>query len=241
MTGRDVLAQYGLLQTSERLVCPRRGHLNLVHRGGGRAIPARCGQLSCVACLPFRVLDVGSAVGLAAPRWLVTLTQVGSRWPIIHERYTRFRQALKRGGVNTEMAFHVEPNPRGTGTHAHAWAHGGPPRTRELRAAADTANMGSVVLLREIHLPSDGTITALTYGMKACLTVPENGGELAADAREYLDLNGGRLVHASRGFWRDAHGHSLGSQKAAVLAAREAEGLHGRWRWGGAEVSEPVA
>lgn len=57
--------------------------------------------------------------------------------------------------------------------------------------------------------------------MKAVLERPEGTSSMPEQAQQYLTLNGGRLLHSTRQFWRDAAtGERLSGVRAAAVAAR---------------------
>lgn len=228
MNDLHLLDYYRREPTSRRLLCPTKGDLRFVNRRTGAIVRGRCDRLNCPACLPRRVLDIGSAIGLARPRWLITLTQVEDGWQLAKVQIQRLREYFKRDGLDTEMAYHIEHNPRETGLHAHVWTHGDRPGLRMLERAAVRAGLGNVALLRSIDLPV-GPPRSLSYGMKECLEVVDPL-VMPAPSAAYLEINGGRLVHASRGFWRDADMQPLRSQREAVQAARAALGLVDLWQ-----------
>lgn len=223
-----VLDTYRRESTHPWLTCPVKGHLRLVNRRTGVVATGRCDRLSCPACLPRVVFDVGSAIGLARPEWLVTLTQVGGAWQQVKRRMQRLRQYMKRADLLFETAYHVEHNPGGSGLHAHMWLHGDRPRHRDLNRLAINAGLGEVTLVKPMRYPHNGRPVMLTYGMKECLETFDPR-VMPPRTIAFLEVNGGRLVHPSRGFWRDAAGSSLKDRRQAMAEARAARGLTGQW------------
>ncbi len=83
--------------------------------------------------------------------------------------------------------------------------------------AATGAGAGSFCSVQEVR----GSSTAqLGYGLKAVRTTPPDRNTFSQDAEDFLRLNGGRLGHPTRGFWRDADGRSISGTRAAQRAAR---------------------
>jgi hypothetical protein len=114
------------------------------------------------------------------------------------------RYDLMGEGLDVDWCWHVEPNPAGTGHHVHAWQRGSFVPQARLSELADGCGMGRVVDVRRWR-PRRGPSVA--YGLK--LAGIGYGLKLAESAREletYLSANGGRLVHNSRGYWRDSSG-----------------------------------
>jgi hypothetical protein len=145
---------------------------------------------------------------------------VGDEWRAIRSNMNNFRRNLRRAGLSVENVFHVEANPGGTGHHAHLWTWG-PTLLDEptISDAAARAGMGQEVWVGRRDRP-DGA--PLWYGMKSVLDAADPVA-LAPEICDFLEINGGRLLHASRGFWRDAAGHPIrgGVRAAAKLARRE--------------------
>jgi hypothetical protein len=145
---------------------------------------------------------------------------VGDIWARIRFNLNVFRRNLRRLGFAVQDAFHVEANPLGTGHHAHLWTWG-PSLLDEaaVSEAAVRAGMGREVWVGHRERPAGAP---LWYGMKTVLDFA-HPTQLAPEISQYLELNGGRLLHASRGFWRDAEGREIrgGVRAAAKLARRQ--------------------
>jgi len=119
----------------------------------------------------------------------------------------------------------VEPNPSGDGGHhVHGLAWGAFPSVEAVRAAAVREGFGRWVGLRRIR---DQDAAAM-YGVKlAALSAAAYSLKgVGQDLETFLQANGGRMVHASRRFWRDSGGASLPGVRVArrVAAQRVAEG-----------------
>lgn len=203
--------------------CPNREGVVLRSLSTGRAIPGSCGTLSCPVCVRLEAFSFGRAVGLAQPERMLLLTQGSYDWQVNRRRLNRFRDVLRRRGqVEYQDVVHVEPNPRGDGTHLHLAHWGDEPDPEQLREAATRAGFGRFAGT-EILRSAPGR--PLTYGMKAVLRGSSSGPDLPSTTREFLALNGGRLGHATRGFWRDGPGKPLAGLEAArqVLRSRRAD------------------
>ncbi len=102
-------------------------------------------------------------------------------------------EKLRAKGVSYEHTWHVEPNPAGTGYHVHAYQHGDDP-TPYIAEVAASAAIGWTDVVAYTHHTGP-----IDYGMK-----------MAADpstSTEYLRVNGNRLGHHTRRFYRDAEGN----------------------------------
>lgn len=223
MTSHDTDLAYYYRSSREKLLsaCPNRPSQVVVNTVTGQTVPARCNKLRCPFCLPHEALGVAAALAMAQPTQLLLLTQLGSTWAGAQRRMNRFREVL-RATYTGGWAYHLEPNPDGTGTHAHAWWRGDHLGRRKLSDAARRAQLGEWVSTAEAHLPPAGPsgVPRLTYGLKSVLRQPSNGLHLSGDAEAFLALNGGRLVHATRGYWRDWEGRPLPGLRPAVSHAK---------------------
>lgn len=184
----------------------------------GAVAPARCGVNTCSSCAPIKAYGISGAIALARYERSITLTQVGDDWQTIRRRMRKVRHEVQNAGHDVQWAWHVEPNPEGTGHHVHAFQRGSFIPQAELSRIASAQGMGSVCWITR-HKPKKGAqgyglkLVGMPYGMK--------GIEAQDGLRTYLSANGGRLVHTSRDFWRDEHGKPCG-QAEAITAARRA-------------------
>lgn len=139
----------------------------------------------------------------------MTLTQVGNTWPVVRNRMKLVRHRVAATGARWEWCWSVEPNPRGTGHHVHAWQRGDFLPQRELSNIARREGAGHVVDIRRWDQggreEAGYGLKGVTYGTKLA------SGEDSAEA--FLAANGGRLTHQSRGWW------TLGTAKAEEAAA----------------------
>lgn len=144
---------------------------------------------------------------------------MGDSWSEIRTRMAQVVRRLRRGSRAFEHVWHVEPNPGGTGNHIHGWSWGQRPSPDLLREAAAAAGMGRSVWLGAWTTPATED-PAITYGMKTILQEQLNRQVLGPATRQFKELNGGRLVHASGGFYRDgATGQHLGRRREAERIA----------------------
>lgn len=67
-------------------------------------------------------------------------------------------------------------------------------------------------------------VGAAAYGMKEALEGLREALLLTEAQASFLNMNGGRLVHASRGFWVDQYGRPVGGLRAAAALARRLQG-----------------
>lgn len=101
-------------------------------------------------------------------------------------------RSIRRAGYEWEWAHHVERNPAGTGYHLHGFQHGDYVPQAELQDACERAGLGYPDI-RKFTLRGETAaygVKSVKYGMKS------------DDLEDFLHLNGGRMVHATRAFWR---------------------------------------
>lgn len=206
--------------------CPNMQGWLMVSQSTGAAFPARCGRLGCWYCCRVNAKKRSLAIAYARPEREITFTLVGDDWQQVRDRMKNAR-ALCRSEVGAfEWVWSVEKNPGGTGHHVHGWQWGAFVPQRFLSGVARKLGMGEVVhvsRLRSVGAASRYGLKGLTYGLKGVLAEKESAG--------YLDLNGARLTHQSRSFFRGADGCKLPVREAERLAVEVANkgGDPGPW------------
>ncbi len=197
--------------------CPRKRGWSLVDTSTGHVVYARCKANACPYCGPINARLVAGAIGLALPTRALLLTQVGNDWQTRRNRMKQFVYFLKREGVDVNLAWHVEDNPKATGYHAHCWHYGRHklPKFR-MSEISRRVGMGQFVTANKVKtvpgkpLGYGLKLAGLGYGMKQT--------QAAETMDSYLKANGGRMVHTTRGFWRDQDGNPLSGQREAMTA-----------------------
>lgn len=174
----------------------------------GLLLPDYCKSNCCPFCSQFKARLLARAMAYAAPTHLLTVTAVGSSWPEVVDRMKRLIKSVREAGPVTSFAlvWTVERSKAGD-RHVHALAHGGVPSTAVLTERSYRLGMGRVDLKRtnDCRRPAD-------YLLKG----------VRANFIEHLDLNGGRMVHATRDYWRAPDGMPLRGQAEAMRASRPA-------------------
>lgn len=134
---------------------------------------------------------------MARPSLAITLTRLPRSWEPVQKLMSRFSKTVRRRGISARYAYNLEPNPNDrTGAHCHLWWRGDPVNQPLLSEIAAIAGMGSHVDVRPARAETvHHAIPTIDYGLKQILRDrPEHPAELWPSAREYLDLNGGRLI-----------------------------------------------
>lgn len=138
----------------------------------------------------------GLAIADAEPSRFLTLTLVGDDWQTVRLRMKRLGHNVRDQVGAFDWVWTVEPNPKGTGHHVHAWATGRFVPFAELRDLAVREGMGRMVRIERW----DSHQGAEVYGFKG-VGYGLKGAEATAAAASYLANNGQRLSHQSRGFF----------------------------------------
>lgn len=209
--------------------CPRKLGWFMVNRELQLVRPARCKANSCAYCCPLNAILVGGAIALARPQRAIRFSLVGDEWQLVRQRMFRLRNEIKAAGFGCHWAWHCEPNPKGTGHHVHAWQRGDFIPQARLQELCERRGMGFPYIERLKASIEDGD--SVKYGMKMATGL--GYGMKLSEAREtaatYLRANGGRLVHASRGFWQ-VEGEQVGQREAMSAWARlHGQNLGGSW------------
>lgn len=222
--------------------CPNRAGMVMLDYASGMVRPARCTRLGCVHCVVVEARIRAAAIWLANPRRAIRVSLVADAgeadpWPIARRRMNRTREHYARltGQELGEWVYSVEPNPKGTGFHAHAWQHG-PSKVNAvaLDRAAKRAGAGwcKVETVRS-------RASAASYGLKGIGGMGYGLKGADEDSSEYLRVNGGRLTHQSRAFFRSEAGATVAVRQAESEALRALFGDREPGRW--AVVSESAA
>jgi hypothetical protein len=204
--------------------CPNSAGLWLASQSTGAMYPTRCGRNHCGYCLRVNAYVRALAIEYAAPTRAILLTQVGEEWSQVRDRMKRLRYALGREVGPFEWVWHVEPNPKGTGHHVHAWQRGKFVPQTLLSKLAASKGMGAfarVNAIRSVKGSSSYGLKGIGYGMKG---VDHQGVE-------YLTTNGRRLTHQSRGYFVSSDGESMGVKGAERAAKLLAGGIRDEGPW----------
>jgi hypothetical protein len=199
------------LLENQVLRCPRRFGWFLIGGETGQVIPARCKASFCGWCGPIRAREVAGAIGLANPERLVRLSLLRGSWRETQWRVWKVVYELRAAGYVFEYCLHVEPNPKETGYHGHLYQVG---------AFVPQAFLQSCCLRHGLGFPDIRKFERrggpeVTYGLKlAGLNYGLKLAQRQDSLDRYLEVNGGRLSHQSRAFFRNAAGDPCGLTEA---------------------------
>ncbi len=189
--------------------------LNLLN---GQIVPARCGRLRCTHCLRANTRRRALAISAGNPERAILLTQIGNDWQTVRDRMKRLKYDLSAEVGRFQWVWHVEPNPKGTGHHVHAWQRGPFIPQALLSARADGVGAGGFARINRVRSAGRAAgygLKGITYGLKGTAADDEGLG--------YLVDNGWRLTHQSRGFFL-ADGSPAPVKDAERSACGESQG-----------------
>jgi hypothetical protein len=173
---------------------------------------------------------------------MVRLSLVRERWRDTSWRLRNVVEDIRAEGYRFEYCVHVEPNPAGTGHHAHMYQKGDYVPQAYLQERSQAHGFGIPDIRKFVRRGGP----KVAYGLK--LAGIDYGLKLASrqdSLDSYLGVNGGRLCHHSRRFFADESGSSCGLGEGRKAWRRLAFGeqevetwaLTYRAEW---EVSRPV-
>lgn len=186
----------------------------------GHLAPARCRANICDECIVVNARAIALALALAQPTRAIRFSLVGDDWQTARARIARVRYDMVDAGYAVQWAWHREPNPAGTGHHVHAWQRGDYVPQRALQRICERRGLGIPYIERLKQSTSDRR--GIGYGLKG-IRYGLKGAESTEQRATYLAVNGGRLVHASRGWWLDRAGAPCGQREAMRAATRSVE------------------
>lgn len=211
--------------------CPKRLGWVFFNDRSGEIVPARCGRNGCDYCLPLNARRRAGAMAWMGCDRSITLTNLADSddddpWPTARRRYNRIREYLLRESVEPgAWGVFIERGGSTGMVHAHVAQRG--PSAIPKRVLQECAHRAGAGWTRIEKIRAGAGFSS--YVGKGFSTYIGKGFS-AANAHEALALNGGRLGHFSRGFFRSPAGVTLGVRDAERLAseARRDEGS-GTW------------
>lgn len=185
--------------------CPYGSGRVVMELYSGQIYPDRCRRSQCAYCLPLNARRRCLAITYARPRRMIRLSLMAdlsdeSPCSTALTRIGLIRRNLKRMGREPgEWTFTIEPNPKGTGYHAHCLQRGPSIPQAELQESCMRSGAG----IPYINAIKREGIWTSRYGLKG---FGADGYGLKAfrpsgDSREALRINNGRMEHHSRAFF----------------------------------------
>jgi len=170
----------------------------------------RCKRNDCPPCARWKARRIILALHVAQPQWMLTLGPLGVPLDVCRDAVGAYRQRLRRW-VSPELqdVYFVEPYRYNSGRHLHMYAWGGTLAAEAVTRAAISSDLANS---DHVHVQPITHHTNLGYGLKM-VTHPLT----ADDFTDYLLSNGGRLMHATHGFWRGPDGQPASGGYAGAL------------------------
>lgn len=205
--------------------CPNTRGMIFVNDVTGVVIPARCRRNACAYCIHGNARQRARAIANSKPERAILLTQAGDDWQAVRARMKDLKYDLQcQLDASFEWVYHVEPNPKGTGHHVHAWQRGAFIPQRQLSALADNAGFGPFARINKIRSVLDASnygLKGLGYGLKGAIAIETRAA--------YLTANGKRLTHQSREFFLDSDGKPAPVRDSERAAASTGQEEIGTW------------
>lgn len=202
----------------------------MVNRRTGHCFPSTDGKRKCPVCSTYHSNLVAEAIDDSRPDTLITLTQlpIDCRGGI----HTTWRNILKRADRAGHPAgafawlFTVERDAGGNSCHLHVLLRGQRPPDSFWSSAAYQL-CGPRVDIRHLRSPMG------SYLLKNCRPSKATCFDCAkVHLAEHIDLNDGRPVHQSRGFFLGDDGSPIGGLRAATSRVREKRRQSDPGDWG---------
>lgn len=209
--------------------CPTPGPLANFNWKTGERYQRGCGRITCPPCARAVATRTVLAIERANPSHMVTLTLTGDQWQQTRAAVAEFsrRQRGSKGLTDWAMAWHAHVNPTHDGErHIHAYVRGQVDE-EEIATSAYAVGFGPRIDVKAIK----GGPYA--YGLwPVFATKGLDAPEAQALLDEFLEANGGRLVHATSGrnrFWRDRSGRPTTLKEARKATTGEDWSVE-RWK-----------
>jgi hypothetical protein len=209
----------GQIASRGRTTCPRRGGYGFyLDPYSGELKPRRCQAYACPRCGPILALATVEAIVLARPTHsaVITTKEAFSSDQDPEDAFAFWNEAvrgvwrnLRAGGSEWEAVWLVERDEAGR-PHVHVLGWGSAGDRGTFQQVCQQAELGwsEIQRIRKLR-------TIARYTLKEPLRALDMRGQATSIMESHLDLNGRRLLHWTRGFWRDAAGRPLGGIRVA--------------------------
>jgi hypothetical protein len=188
------------------------------HPETGERVPRRCNRLSCGFCGPLVAYVTAEAIAMSLPTEHWVITRAGRDFQQIRKRMNSVFHKL-RATAKFEAAWVVHLKKGKLHVHIVAWG-GDLFGLEDLTRAARNQGMGPHVEWLDMY---DATEVIPRYILRPALVSFDHRDasleKSEAVLRNHLDINGGRLVHNTKGFWRTSDRKPLSGLKAARAVA----------------------
>ena len=187
--------------------CPR-VDWRLLDQLSGDIVPASCKTYACPVCGPKKARSwIGTSVLFGRPERFLRLSRLPENVQHRQAWMKELRHRMSRK-YQVEWLWVVEKNPRGTGFHAHVLQHGDFIPQAELQDMAG----GRIPYIEKVRGGSSSNYAMKGFGAGGYALKGFDGG--LKKYVQHLDLNNGRPVHYSRGFFRTQSGEKMTATNA---------------------------
>lgn len=177
----------------------------------GEVRSGRCRATACLFCGPKMARNLVHLVErFGRPTRMVRLSQVHQSWQGVRSEIRDLRRRIRKYGYDWADMFIVEQNPKQTGFHAHMLQHGDYVPQDHLQQMCG----GRIPYIARMR---SGSATGYTFKGTGGMSYSFKGAASAEGLAQHLELNGGRLAHWSRNFFRNENGESMSKTAARKL------------------------
>lgn len=184
--------------------------------------PASCDAYRCETCGPRKAMTSAAlaawSIRHADRARFVTMTLAPEDWQQRRQKVRDLRRLLARRGYSWEAAWSTEKGSRSGMVHVHALQHGSYIPGRVLNEV-----WGARCNIKAVETGGVARYVTKDALRVAGYTVKDSTATAGAGYQDYLDFNGGRPMHWSRGFLH-------GLDKRSALTAMKAELAEGEVR-----------
>ncbi len=184
-----------LRQSVPEVSCESTTH-RLLNTSTGESFPLRCRRQRCVHCAPIEawwkqmIISHGGRSG--APTKFLTLTRAPADWQALRLKFRKYGHCIRRDYGAFDAAWTVELTRSGL-PHVHCLV-----KMPYVPQEALQDRWGSIIDVRAIK---GSQVRTAGYVLKEARQVASYGLKGSQDdLSAHLDLNGGRLVHLTRGY-----------------------------------------
>lgn len=203
-------------------ICPKRPQWVVCDQDPATRYPASCDAYRCTVCGPRKAMTSAAlaawSIRHADRARFVTLTLAPEDWQQRRQKMRDLRRLLQRRGYEWECAWSTEKGSRTGMVHVHGLQHGS-----YVPGAVLNQVWGARTNIKAVETGGVARYVTKDALRVAGYTVKGSTAEAGEGYQDYLDFNGGRPMHWSRGFLH-------GLDKRAALGEMKAELSQGEVR-----------
>jgi hypothetical protein len=166
----------------------------------GEVYYPRCGQRrKCLYHVDREAQHIGLIVRDAEPSGFMTITGLPTEWKSIQKKLACLFRKLRRTTTGFSWCYYIEYNESKKMAHAHAFTHGPWMHNGTLSEYSQNIGLGHV----DYRTVQEGSFPYFYPTKLLRLDNYSSSKTARSGINAYLDLNGGRIHHNSRDFFRD--------------------------------------